>query len=113
LKTHPHARLAVFALWTNKLSGDSRSDWTTDGLTDHRVVHLWDGKDIAGDWFLAHLPNYRGSDWDAYLLFGPTATWPAAPHPLVSSGSTVIDSHDRLQAGILPFLTPNPPRPLH
>ena len=105
LKTHPHSRLAVFALWTNKLFWDSRSEWDTDGLTDHRVVHLWDGKDIAGDWFLTHLPSYQGGDWDAYLLFGPNAVWTATPHPLLSSGSNVIGSSDQLQAAALPLLT--------
>lgn len=105
LKTHPHARLAVYALWTDKLSGDSRSQWDTDGLIDHRVVHLWDGKDIAGDWLVAHLPEYQGEEWDAYLLFGPNAVWTATPHPLLSSGSTVIGSSGELQASILPLLT--------
>ena len=105
LQTHPHARLAVYALWTDKLSGDSRSQWDTDGLVDHRVVHLWDGKDIAGDWLMAHLSYYQGGDWDAYLLFGPNAVWTATPHPLLSSGSTVIGSSDQLQASILPLVT--------
>jgi hypothetical protein len=105
LKAHPHARLAVYALWTNKLFWDSRSEWDTDGLTDHRVVHLWDGKDIVGDWLMVHLSTYQGGDWDAYLLFGPEAVWTATPHPLLSSGSTVIGSHEQLQASIIPFLT--------
>lgn len=104
LTTHPHARLAVFALWTDKFFWDSRSEWDTAGLTDHRVVHLWDGKDIAGDWFVTHLPNYQGGEWDAYLLFGPKAVWTSIPHPLLSSGSTVIGSSGQLQASILPLL---------
>jgi hypothetical protein len=109
LKTHPHAKLAVYALWTDKLFFDARSEWDTDGLVDRRVVHLWDGKDIAGDWLMTHLPDDQGGDWDAYLLFGPNATWTAAPHPLLSSGSTVIGSHAQLQASILPLLTRNQP----
>jgi hypothetical protein len=104
LRAHPHARLAVYALWTDKLFFDSRTEWDTDGLVDRRVVHLWDGKDIAGDWLVANLPEYRGSDWDAYALFGPNAVWTKTPHPLLSSGSTVIGSHDQLQAAILPIL---------
>ena len=59
-------------------------------MTDRRVVHLWDGPDIAGDWFVAHEPGFQGNNWDAYLLFGPTATWTTRPGPLISSGSTVI-----------------------
>jgi hypothetical protein len=107
LRSHPHARLAVSALWTDKRFWDSRAEWDTDGLTDRRVVHLWDGKDIAGDWFVNHLPTDQGGDWDAYLLFGPGAVWTRIPHPLLSSGSTVIGSSDQLQASILPLLKSN------
>ena len=104
LKAHPHTRLAVYALWTDKLSGDSRSQWTGDGLVDRRVVHLWDAKDTAGDWLTTHIPASRAGDWDAYFLFGPNAVWTATPHPLLSSGSTVIGSNAQLQAAILPLL---------
>jgi hypothetical protein len=54
---------------------------------------------------MTHLADYQGGDWDAYLLFGPNAVWTAIPHPLLNSGSTVIGSHDQLQASILPLLT--------
>lgn len=104
LEQHRQARLRVYALWTNKLFLDSRSAWDGDGLDDHRVVHLWDGKDIAGDWIRTHVPGYQGSDWDSYLLFGPHAVWTATPHPLLSSGSTVIGSSGQLQAAITPLL---------
>ena len=43
-----------------------------------------------GDWFVAHLPDNQADDWDAYWLFGPTATWANQPPPLLSSGSSVI-----------------------
>jgi len=51
-----------------------------------------------------HLPGYRGNDWDAYALFGPDAEWTAAPPPVLSSGSNVIDRTDALQAAIGPLL---------
>ena len=107
LRRHRRARLRVYALWTNKLFWDSRDQWDTDGLVDRRVVHLWDGKDIAGDWFVSHLRGYGGGDWDAYLLFGPHAVWTKTPHPLLSSGSTVIGTSAQLQASIKPLLEPH------
>jgi hypothetical protein len=65
LAKHRDARLIVYAIWTDKLFRDSRSQWDGGGLTDHRVVHLWDRRDISGSWLLHHLPGYRGNDWDS------------------------------------------------
>jgi len=107
LATHPNAKLRVYALWTNKLFGDNRSRWDAAGLTDPRATHLWDGKDVAGDWLANNVAGYQGGDWDTYLLFGPDATWPAAtgpPSPLRSSGSPVDASADSLVQAIGPLL---------
>ena len=46
LEAHPHARLRVYAIWVNKLFGDARNRWDAAGLTDPRVVHLWDAEDV-------------------------------------------------------------------
>ena len=83
---------------------DSRSQWDGGGFTDPRVMHFWDQQDILGNWFVAHMPNYQGSDWDTYLLFDSTATWTTSPPKLVSSGATVIDSRDALAHSISPLL---------
>ena len=72
---------------------------------------LGDGRDVAGRWFAEHLPGYRGSDWDAYLLFGSNADWQALPLPLVASGSTVIDKKDELAQAIAPWLGSPGPAP--
>jgi hypothetical protein len=69
------------------------------------VVHLWDQQDLTGAWFVAHQPDYQAGDWDAYLLFGPTATWTSQPPPLISSGGSVIDTSDQLAKGIAPMLS--------
>ena len=87
-----------------KYGFDSRDQWDGGGLTDWRVIHLWDGPDIAGDWFVAHEPGFQGNNWDAYLLFGPTATWTTRPGPLISSGSTVIGEADTLAQSIAPLI---------
>ena len=98
------AKLRVYVIWTVKLTFDSRDQWDGGGLIDPRVVHLWDPQDILGNWFVDHLPDYQGSDWDAYLLFGSAATWTAQPPHLISSGSSVIDTKDTLAASIAPLL---------
>ena len=104
LERYRGAKLRVYVIWTVKLIFDSRDQWDGGGLIDSRVIHLWDQQDVLGDWFVAHLPDYQGSDWDAYLLFGPAATWTAQPPPLISSGSGVIDTKDALASGIAPLL---------
>jgi len=109
LAKHPDARLIVYAIWTDKLFRDSRSQWDGGGLTDHRVVHLWEGRDISGSWLLHHLPGYRGNDWDAYALFGPDATWTDSRAPsLLASGSTIIDRFGQLQGAVSRVLAAQP-----
>ena len=105
LKAHPQARLRVYAIWVNKLFGDARNRWDAAGLTDARVTHLWDEKDVSGDWLTANVNGYEGSDWDTYLLFGPDATWTSQPAPLRSSGSTVAAQIDQLSQALSPLVT--------
>jgi len=104
LEKYRSAKLRVYAIWTVKLTFDSRDQWDTGGLSDPRVVHLWDPKDLLGDWFVAHQTDYQAGDWDAYLLFGPQATWTSQPPPLISSGGSVIDTKDQLAQSIAPLL---------
>jgi len=104
LEHYRSAKLRVYVIWTAKLTFDSRDQWDGGGLSDPRVIHLWDQQDILGNWFVANLPGYQGSDWDAYLLFGPNATWTAQPQPLISSGSSVIATKDTLASSIAPLL---------
>jgi len=104
LEKYRSAKLRVYVMWTVKLTFDSRDQWDAGGLSDPRVVHLWDGQDILGEWFVAHQPNYQGSDWDAYALFGPQARWASQPPPLIGSGSSVIGAKDQLAQDIAPFL---------
>jgi hypothetical protein len=104
LERYRSAKLRVYVIWTMKLTFDSRDQWDGGGLIDPRVVHLWDPQDLVGDWLVAHLPDDQAGDWDAYWLFGPTATWTAQPPPLISSGSSVIDTKDDLAHSISPLL---------
>jgi hypothetical protein len=104
LKTHPTARLRVYAIWTNKLFGDARNRWDAAGLTDPRVVHLWDAGDASGDWLVDHVSGYQGGDWDTYLLFGPDATWTSQPGPLRGSGGPVAEQIDALRQAVSPLL---------
>ena len=104
LEAHPDARLRVYAIWVNKSFGDARNRWDAAGLTDARVVHLWDEPNVSGEWLAANVDAYQGSDWDTYLLFGPDATWTSRPGPLRSSGSPVDHQIDDLRQALNPLL---------
>ena len=96
LARHPDADLRVYAVWTAKLFGDARERWDGAGLTDPRVVHLWDERNLTGQWAVKDLAGYDGPDWDTYLLFGPDARWTAEPPELLGSGFTVVDEGEQL-----------------
>ena len=114
LKAHPQARLRVYAIWVSKVFGDARHRWDAAGLTDPRVVHLWDEPNVSGEWLATNVQGHQGSDWDTYLLFGPDATWTSQPTPLRSSGSSVASEIDQLNRALSPLLTPaQPPEQQH
>ena len=107
LEKNPSSQVQVYAVWFNMLPGDSRAAWDGGGLTDPRVVHLWDEQKVVGNWFAAHVTENQGTEWDAYFLYGPQATWEGEPSPLISWGSTVIAKHAQLQSDIVPLLQAN------
>jgi hypothetical protein len=104
LEQHPTARLRVYAVWTSRLPADERSQWDGAGLTDPRVVHLWDERDAVGKWATGPLPGYDGPDWDFYLLFGPDASWGTAPPPPDDSGWSVVRARDDLDSTLTRLL---------
>ncbi len=104
LNKYPKAKLRVYAIWTNQLVFDSRSQWDAGGLTDRRVVHLWDPKDVMGNWFFYQLSGYQGPTWDTYLLFGKNGTWSDLPSSLMGSGGTVEDEEGTITQSLSPLL---------
>ena len=93
--------------------GDARAKWPAEALTDARVAHRWDESKTVGRFFLQHLrelgprvaggayPRDADALWDAYLLFDAKGRWTGTmPDGLVSWGSTVMQSHDRLASDI-------------
>ena len=104
LDKNPSAQVQVYAVWFDMLPGDSRAAWDGDGLTDPRVVHLWDEQKVVGNWFAANVSKREGTEWDAYALYGPRATWEEEPSPLVSWGGPVIGKHAQLRSDIAPLL---------
>lgn len=102
------------AIWFNMLFSDSRQRWDPDLLTDPRVTHYWDPDQEIGRWFDQNEQSIgfdfnRGPIvWDAFLLFGPEATWKDIPDPLISFGNTVIADNDELHEATMTLLGPIP-----
>ena len=42
--------------------------------------------------------------WDAYLLYGPEATWGKEPPRPISTGATIYATREKLQKDVLPLL---------
>ena len=92
---------------------DSKAQWPGELLTDSRVAHRWDESKSIGRYLFAHASALQpraaagtlrtdvDTLWDAYLLFGAGATWTGAmPEGLVSLGSTIMSTRERLVVDI-------------
>ena len=109
LAKNPNADVRVFVVWFRMYPGDAESKWPREILIDRRVEQRWDEPKTAGRWFLTHLSDLRPSRggarafpqpaealWDSYLLFDRGATWTNTPSGVLSWGSTVIRTRDKL-----------------
>jgi hypothetical protein len=109
LDSNPKARLRVYAVWYNMFPGDSREKWPAALLTDSRVVHYWDERQLVGNMYFQNLPQIwerRAPDtvppadlivWDAYLLYKPKTLWNGAPPDVVSWGSSILSGQEQLE----------------
>jgi hypothetical protein len=107
LDKHPAANLKVYTVWFSMLAGDSRSAWHSGAMPDPRVTNLWDEQRVVSQWLSKHVEGDGGYLWDAYFLYGSDARWENAdsrPSALISSGGTVADKRDQLEASLLPLL---------
>jgi hypothetical protein len=104
LDRNPGARVRVYAVWFNMLWLDSRGRWDGAGLTDTRVVHLWDERKTIGAWYAARVAGGGGPAWDFYALYGPDARWERdGPRPL-DWGGTVVRRGRQLREGLAPLI---------
>jgi hypothetical protein len=82
--------LRVYVVWFSMLAGGSRSGW--------------DEKRLASQAFVGEVEGAAPPVWDAYLLYGPDATWDKAPPPPISSGNTVYGAQEEVEKQILRLL---------
>ena len=98
--------LRVYAIWFNMYPGDRRSRWNPKRISDPRVMHYWDEKKIVGRWLVdQQIVDYPDEVlWDAYLLFGPEASWNETPRILNTWGRPVYPDRKRLAASLIELL---------
>jgi hypothetical protein len=104
LEQNPSSEVRVYVIWFAMVPLDYRWRWDDEVMTDPRVIHLWDEKKLAGQWFAEHVEDYQGIVWDTYYLYGPEARWDRTPTPLISSGYTVLAKREELQRSLVPLL---------
>jgi len=79
LEDHPHADINVYVVWFNMLAGDSRQGWEGYLVPDPRASNLWDQKRLVSQTLGHDVEGASQPVWDAYLLYGPEATWGKEP----------------------------------
>ena len=104
LEDHPHSDIEVYVVWFNMLPGDSRQGWDGYLVPDPRATNLWDQKRLVSRTLGDNVEGASQPVWDAYLLYGPEATWGTKPPPPLGTGYTIYGTRDRLRAQIEPLM---------
>lgn len=106
LEDHPDANVQVYAIWFSLLPSDGRAEWEDGILTDERVVHLWDDRQVMGRLFADLGYGDLPVQWDAVFVYGPEARWGAADEPsdLVIWRRPIIGYASELEDGLRPLL---------
>ena len=101
------------------LNGDARDRWHQELLADVRVTHFWDEAKAVGRMYGQLEPRMmsrrapRSKEiegavlWDSYLLYGPDAHWTDQPADVISWGSTILLSRDRLARDLRALVAPH------
>ncbi len=108
LAQYPAADLVVTVIWMPMLPTDTRDEWDSQLLADPRVTHLWDPERTVGRWLAddqnADLGDTGEVVWDAYLLFGPEATWESALSEPLVWGAPIVGRVPELVDALAPLL---------
>jgi hypothetical protein len=104
LNKHPHSGIKVYVVWFNMLSGDSRAGWDGYLVPDPRATNLWDQKRLVSQTLGGEVKGASHPVWDAYLLYGPEASWGKEPPRPLGTGTPIYGSRDQLRTEIQPLL---------
>ena len=90
LRRYPDADLRVYVVWLPVMPLDARFA-VADLLVDRRATHFWDNEQLVSK-NLATAYGMPGQlVWDAFLVFGPEATWETDPPEPLARRSPVVE----------------------
>ena len=104
LEEHPHSDVKVYVVWFDMLSGDSREGWDGFLVPDPRATNLWDQKRLVSQTLGDDVEGATQPVWDAYLLYGPKASWGKEPPRPLGTGYTIYGAREQLRSEIEPLL---------
>jgi hypothetical protein len=97
LKRHPRLPLRVYAVWFHRLSTDRRDVWPPTALPDARVRHFWEEGSSISRWYGQNFRTRRPVPWNVYFLYTPGAGSLGVRDSVVSWGSWVSDSREKIR----------------
>jgi hypothetical protein len=112
LDAHPDAKVRVYAIWLPIFDADVRQSWPADAFSDERVVQWWDQDTRVGRWYAPHMRDMEprlatGSVdvggtilWDAYVVYGPEATWNDASTSVYRWGRPILATRETLSTAV-------------
>jgi hypothetical protein len=102
LERYPDADLRVYAVWLPVLATDERFE-VAEVMVDSRVSHYWDAEQRVSDALreVAQVPE-GVLLWDAFLLFGPDASWTGRPPEPLARAAPVVNELARLEQALRP-----------
>lgn len=99
--------MRVYAVWERALPTDSRAEWDDTVLDDPRVVHYWDPERLVSAALVTREDAQQsGAHLDQFFVFGPEASWDAAPTGLRDTGRNILGRSDQMQDALAPLLRP-------
>ena len=100
LKRHPGLPFRVYALWFHRLRTDRRDVWPATALSDSRVEHFWEEGSSISRWYGRRFQTRRPVPWNVYFLYTPGADSLGARDSVVSWGSWVSDSREKIRENL-------------
>lgn len=100
LKRHTRLPFRVYALWFHRLRTDRRDVWPSTALSDPRVEHFWEEGSSISRWYGQKFQTRRPVPWNVYFLYTPGADSLGAQDSVVSWGSWVSDSREKIRENL-------------
>jgi hypothetical protein len=100
LTRHPKLPFRVYALWFHRLKTDRRDVWPREAMSDRRVEHFWEAGSSISRWYGKLFRTRRPVPWNVYFLYTAGADSLGVRDSVVSWGSWVSDSREKIRTNL-------------